>query len=89
LIEMLVQSQPGELTLLPALPDRLKSGILKGALCRGQGTIEELAWPPERVRVRLRSPTDQELTVPVRTGDGWKTAPVRLSAGKPATYTFE
>jgi len=89
MIEMLVQSRPGELTLLSALPERLKSGALRGALCRGQVTIEELAWSPERVRVRLRSPKHQELTVRARIGDGWKTATVRLSAGKLATHTFE
>jgi len=62
MIEMLVQSQPGELTLLSALPDRLTSGTLNGALCRGQVAIEEFAWSPERVNASLRSPKDQELT---------------------------
>jgi hypothetical protein len=89
MIEMLVQSKPGELALLSALPDRLKSGSLKGALCRGRVTIEELAWSPERVKVSLRSPRDQDLIVRVKIGDGWKTTTVRLSEGKPATCTFE
>jgi len=89
MIEMLVQSQPGELTLLSALPERLESGTLRGALCRGQVTIEELAWSPEKVTVRLRSPKDQELTLRVKMGEGWKTETVRLSAGKPATFAFE
>ena len=89
MIEMLVQSRPGTLTLLSALPERLKSGSLKGALCRGQVTIEELAWSPERVKVSLRSPKDQELKLRVKMGDGWKTATVKLSAGKPAEQTFE
>jgi len=67
----------------------LESGTLRGALCRGQVTIEELAWSPEKVTVRLRSPKDQELTLRVKMGEGWKTETVRLSAGKPTTFAFE
>lgn len=89
MIEMLLQSRPGELTLLSALPESLRSGALRGALCRGQVTIEKLAWSPNRVSVRLVSPKDQELKLRVRMGEGWETARPRLSAGKPATFTFE
>jgi hypothetical protein len=55
----------------------------------GRVKIEELSWSPEKVKVRLRSPTDQELTLRVKSGDGWQTATARLSAAQPATYTFE
>jgi alpha-L-fucosidase 2 len=89
MIEMLVQSQPGELTLLSALPERLKAGTLKGALCRGQVTINELTWSPTRVKVNLQSPKDQELKLRVKMGDAWKTATLRLTAGKPAEQSFE
>jgi len=88
MIEMLVQSQPGELTLLSALPDRFKSGTLKGALCRGQVMIDELVWSPAAVKVSLRSPKDQDLKLRVKTGDAWKTVTLRLSAGKPMEHTF-
>ena len=66
MIDMLVQSKPGEITLLPALPDNLPRGTLEGALLRGAITVERLEWSPDSVTVELRSPKTQEVTL--RTG---------------------
>ncbi|WP_246277633.1 glycosyl hydrolase family 95 catalytic domain-containing protein [Phytohabitans rumicis] len=63
LIEMLVDSQPGVVDLLPALPAGLPTGAIHGVLCRGGVTIEELGWDTDVLRVRLRSPVAQDVSV--------------------------
>lgn len=47
--EMLVQSHEGFINLLPALPDALNTGELKGFKARGGITIEEMTWRDGRV----------------------------------------
>jgi len=42
-LEMLVQSQDGEITLLPALPDAWASGEVRGVCARG-GFVLNLSW---------------------------------------------
>jgi hypothetical protein len=64
LMEMLVQSEPGELELLPALPrGLLVRGTIRGCLARGGITVEELHWNDllGHVNVTLRSKTAQEV----------------------------
>ncbi|MEV5317799.1 glycoside hydrolase N-terminal domain-containing protein [Streptomyces sp. NPDC052687] len=66
LIEMLVQSTPGRLVLLPALPDRLGEGELRGVRTRFGARID-LTWsrtgttavvrPSRTTRVELRTPS--------------------------------
>ena len=87
-IEMLIQSKPGEITLLPALPAQYASGKLSGASCRGQVTVHELAWSPEGVKVKLQSAKDQKLNLRVRIGGEWKTISLDLVAGKPVEQAF-
>ena len=41
---MVIQSKPGRLMLLPALPDALPKGILTGTKARGQIEIGRLTW---------------------------------------------
>jgi hypothetical protein len=41
---MLMQSQPGRLLLLPALPKVLPKGTISGVLARGQITLQKFAW---------------------------------------------
>ncbi len=89
MIEMLVQSRPGEITLLSARPESLPHGTLKGALCRGQVTIEELKWSPNNVKVRLRSPKAQELKLRVIIGEELKETTLSLSPGKSVAYAFD
>lgn len=52
-IEMLVQSQPGSLTLLPALPASWPSGSIRGVRARGGVVIDELTWDADGATVSL------------------------------------
>jgi len=63
LIEMLVDSRPGSLHLLPAWPGELPGGTLRGVTCRGRITVEELTWDATTLRVRLRSALSQQVAV--------------------------
>jgi hypothetical protein len=65
MIRMLVQSKPGRIDLLPALPEQLASGKIDGVLARGQILVKSLKWNPEQVRVVLNSGKDQTLTLSV------------------------
>ncbi|MFY9714412.1 MAG: glycoside hydrolase N-terminal domain-containing protein [Microbacterium sp.] len=52
-IEMLVQSQPGSLALLPALPASWPSGSIRGVRARGGVVIDELTWDADGATVSL------------------------------------
>ncbi|MGC4017271.1 MAG: hypothetical protein QM755_22565 [Luteolibacter sp.] len=41
---MVIQSQPGDITLLPAIPKTLPKGSLKGTRARGNVTMNEVTW---------------------------------------------
>lgn len=47
--EMLLQSQTGELELLPALPDAWSAGKVEGLVARGGFVISELQWQNKRI----------------------------------------
>jgi alpha-L-fucosidase 2 len=75
ILEMLVQSRPGEITLLPALPSAWPAGSLKGVKARGN-VLVDMSWSDGRPEsVRMRSGTAQ--IVDVRHGD----QTVRLELG--------
>ncbi len=72
--EMLVQSHEGFINLLPALPDALNSGELRGFKTRGGITIEEMTWQDGRVdkviltggpsnKIRLLTPAGAESAI--------------------------
>ncbi|WP_243706264.1 glycoside hydrolase N-terminal domain-containing protein [Micromonospora sp. KC721] len=86
LVEALAQAiRPGVVRLLPALPPGLPRGTLRGVRLPGRISVQELAWAPGLVRVRLVSAVPQ--TVEVRTPHGTATAtlvadvPVELTLG--------
>jgi hypothetical protein len=52
-IEMLVQSQPGRLALLPALPPSWQAGSIRGVRARGGVIVEELTWDADGATATL------------------------------------
>jgi hypothetical protein len=96
LIMMLVGSQPGEIRLLPAVPEAWPSGKIEGVLARGQIEIEELRWEPGVISVTLVSEIDQQVRLQAPSAienaggsaartDRDDSIRVRLSAGQPVT----
>ncbi|WP_297108463.1 glycoside hydrolase family 95 protein [uncultured Devosia sp.] len=74
ILEMLVQSRPSEVTLLPALPSAWPQGALAGVRVRG-GLELDFTWRNGRpVQVKLRSSRAQ--TVTVHWGQGSQTLAV-------------
>jgi alpha-L-fucosidase 2 len=59
----LVQSRPGGIELLPAVPDQMRSGRITGVPCRGQVTITEMEWQPGSIDVTLLSAKAQSNTL--------------------------
>ncbi|MFG3409465.1 glycoside hydrolase N-terminal domain-containing protein [Streptomyces sp. NPDC048142] len=78
LIEMLLQSTPHRLVLLPALPPSLPAGRLAGLRTRF-GAEVELTWAPGRARAVLK-PT-RTVRIDVRTSSG-DAQPIGLVAGE-------
>ena len=68
LIKMLVASEPGEIRLLPALPDAWPSGTIEGVLCRGQVEIKRLHWEDDSVSLTLISAKEQQITLRAPSG---------------------
>jgi hypothetical protein len=87
IIEALVDSRPGLVELLPALPRRWACGRVSGVRCRNRVTVVELSWDLERSSAHavLRSDVDVAVSVrcpralgPIRHGE-----PVLVVAGEP------
>lgn len=81
IVEMLVQSRPGELRLLPALPEQWSSGSLKGVRIRGGHTVD-LSWQAGKLSslritaghsgpLTIRQPAGV-LEVQLREGEVWE-----------------
>jgi alpha-L-fucosidase 2 len=68
IIKMLVASDPGKISLLPALPAQFPKGSIEGILCRGEVEIKRLSWDPKQVTVSLVSGKDQELNLSLPSG---------------------
>ncbi len=83
-IKMLVYSDPGEITLLPALPDAWPTGSIEGVLCRGQVEVEKLQWSPSGVEATLLSAKNQKVVVKC----GGKSKTVTLKANQSQTVKF-
>ena len=62
-LRMLVDSEPGRIALLPALPKQWPGGSIQGALCRGAVEVHKLQWSPGEITAVLRSKTSQDVDV--------------------------
>ncbi len=69
-MEMLVYSREGIVELLPALSDNLPKGAVKGVLCRGRISVDNLQWDlsQKQVSVTLTSKKDQTISLMLRRG---------------------
>ncbi len=77
--EMLVQSTPGEISVLPALPQQWPNGSLKGVRVRGGGKLD-IVWNDGHLsELRLQS----NHAVSYRVLYGGLSADVRIKPGKP------
>jgi len=76
-----VFSWPGRLDLLPALPEALPRGTLKGIMARGQIRIDKLVWdrPAGHVELRLTSRIAQTITL--RLPPGTRIASAKVTEG--------
>ena len=90
-IEMLVQSQPNRISLLPALPNSWSRGSIRGVRARGGIVVENLRWDDDGLVSTLRA---AEGSAAARDGDvvdvrgpGGEHRSVDLSTG-PVTVRF-
>jgi len=89
LIRCLVDSWPGQLDVLRALPPAFPQGSLQGASCRGRVSVNQLTWTPERVELTLQSAVAQTLTVRLGVAaQSPRSVSVTLSAGEPVQLAW-
>lgn len=83
--EMLLQSTPEEIRLLPALPSRFADGTVRGLRAKGRVTVS-LEWEDGRLkRAVLSTDRTQERTIICQE----QRERVRLEAGKPFVYDLQ
>jgi len=70
MMEMLVYSRPGVIEVLPALPESLPKGSIKGVMCRTEAKVESLTWDLDArtLDLTLRSHKPQDLDLMIRYG---------------------
>lgn len=85
IIKMLVDSQPGRIRLLPALPKAWPSGTIEGVLCRGQIEIKRLEWDDGSVKITLISAKDQNVNVVIP----GETRRIEMAANREMTLEFK
>jgi alpha-L-fucosidase 2 len=76
--EMLIQSTPDEIIVLPALPQQWPSGNLKGVRVRGGGKVD-IAWKEGRL-IELKLQSDH--AIKYRISYGGNSAEVQIQPGK-------
>ncbi len=85
-LKMLVDSGPGWIELLPALPEQWPTGRVEGVRCRGQIELRSLGWSADRVAVTLFSDVSCRVQIGV-SGDTPRRS-VDLSAGQETALEF-
>ncbi len=63
IIKTLVDSFPGKIRLLPALPSAWDKGTIEGVLCRGAVVINRLHWHGARVEAEMTAKHAREITL--------------------------
>jgi alpha-L-fucosidase 2 len=63
IIKMIVESEPGNIKLLNAIPASWPTGAVDGILCRGQIEIKRLTWNKDLIVVSMISSVDQTVTL--------------------------
>lgn len=72
--EMLLFSDSNEIELLPALPQELKSGSVKGLAARCRVIVKELVWNIEDGEVNARLLPSEDVVAALTCGCTWKRA---------------
>jgi alpha-L-fucosidase 2 len=92
ILEALVDSRPGVIELLPALPGRWARGRIGGVRCRNRVTVAELVWDLQRSTAHAVLRSEVEVTVSVRCpralGPIRRGQPVAVPAGEPVRLEF-
>ncbi len=84
-LRMLVDSRPGHIDLLPALPPQWPAGSIAGARCVGNIEVRMLRWSAGEITATLRSATSQTLEVAFPNEPAARR--VTLPAGQDVTLT--
>ncbi|WP_277508576.1 glycoside hydrolase N-terminal domain-containing protein [Ereboglobus sp. PH5-5] len=61
IMKMLVESRPGRIKILPALPAAWNKGKVEGLLCSGQVEVNALSWDKHKIQLTLTSNKDQSV----------------------------
>jgi hypothetical protein len=85
MMEMLLYSRPGVIEILPAVPDSLEKGSIKGMLAKTFARVDTLAWDMQArtADLAVTSLKDQEITLIVRHGIEKISAPAGVLAKTP------
>ena len=86
MMEMLLYSRPGVLEVLPAIPDTLTAGTIKGMQARTFVTVNDLTWDfaSRMVSLTITSRRKQDLNLFVRYGIASIHAPAGVLGAAPA-----
>lgn len=85
IMKMLVYSDKGLISLLPAKPSGWKKGALHGVALRGGIIMEHLTWDDSHVSVTLKSGIDQNIALKLRNKPSMV---INLKASEPKTLNF-
>lgn len=85
LMEMLVYSREGVVELLPAVPETLDQGSIKGIMSRSFAKIDDMSWDmkAKTADLTITSLRDQDITLIVRYGIESITAPAGVLVTQP------
>lgn len=83
-MKMLVYSEPGKVSLLPATPKAWPKGAIKGVALRGGVLLKELKWNNGNVEAVFMADTDQSIKISVA---GKGDSEIALKAGQPIKFT--